>query len=1108
MLRWGSTRITRHPYRRCVHHQLRPRPPIHLPARHRQFPHRTLVAVVSLAAGSPPEAKAALQVVTRAPAVEGERCQALSRRDKENNRVMTPRDETRSGQRGTYHKFRYDTKGLRGKRLRLLTAVPTDDAGVPQDLPVGATDVISTDDEVGPNLSVRVHPPDDPKNIAYVAFDQLALYDEVTNPSTDQQRISATTTDGGTNAAYGFNFQYLATAEFFLRHIRENLDKVGSMALHIESASIAESAQYDDIVDFAIEEDEAIHTKAQVKGSRQGRELIPSDVKKVFEKLNDGTTPNIRLMTNRPLSPTLAGSCQVVSENAYVIEYARAHGAEHRPNSELIAVDSRTIGELTESLVDLVRQFRAENKKSQGRVSCRIVAVVLLHRIFSAAAGQAERRMTALEIIEALSLPDREIAEAAGAFEWGVPVAGIPSFRATVPRLALLEQLNAIARNTSDPDGRVPPVAILVGQTGNGKSALAADYCHIDHNAFSNIMWIDSRDPSTTAARVRSITQGLTGKQFGEGADASADFVGALGSHPGPWLVVFDNAPNMLALQKYMPTMGNGSVLITTANSTGDWFPRAQKLDIGEFAEEEAILCFANYAGLPDGYNREAIAGIVSRLSFVPLAVSMAGVYFKNAEGTVDELSTAYFEELEALDDMRAIPAGFDRTAFQAIKLVVKNLGQGLVSAEERRRATGILYHAALLAPELLPLNFIIAASPESANINLAELPRPTKIDPTISRSVISTLRTQSIAQRVMNLDEAGAQNAASETIAIHPLVHEILRITYLDEIPPGRLQEQALMIMYHLLGWIEGMRSEFEFFAVDQLLLHAEALLRLLDEQEPLSSLSDQANRMYGYCKAMLQLEIGKCFVARGDMTGSIEMSKAAVDSLKSLPVTPVTTFLALEAVSSVVVDLSSAGESVNYVVPFAQMAAAILLTVNLAAASETLRAFVFEKAKLLRTFLRKREEYRSVEAVQRIIVALEQFIALDTSGTVSSHDLLEQTNDDIQAGNYGPVMDMIPTLLEDANEYDRITIRCLAVVAQLHTGAFAAADEGIASLLAFEMHQDYLAVPLMQGLGKIYQAMTALADSLPTALLGRIPIVYGRTMQLYQLVQRRSSR
>ncbi|WP_176234621.1 hypothetical protein [Mycobacterium simiae] len=917
-----------------------------------------------------------------------------------------------------------------------------------------------------------------------------------------------TTTDGGTNAAYGLNFQYVTTAEFFLRHLRGNFDKVGSMALHIESGALAESADDDDIVDFAIEEDEAIRTRAQVKSSRTGRTLAPAEAKEVLEELNDDTAPNIRLMTNRPLSPKLAEVCRVVSESGRVIEYEPTGGDREGSNKELITVDSRTIGDLTESLADLVREFRKENKKSQGRVSCRIVAVLLLYRVFSAAADQSGRRMTALEIIDAIVMPDKEIAETAGAFDWGVPIAGLPSFRATVPRLGLLEQLDGIAGQTLDPDGRVPSVAILAGLTGNGKSALVADYCHINHNAFSTIMWIDSRQASITGARVRSITEVLTGRQFGEGADTSADFVGALASHPGPWLVIFDNAPSMVALQKYMPTMGNGAVIITTTNSTGDWFPQSRRLNIGEFQEDEAIRCFVNYADLSGGYNREVVREIVSALKFVPLAVSMAGVYFRNAEGTIDELSATYFEKLDALDDMRAIPAGFDRTAFQAIQLAVKNLGQGLVSAVERRRAEAVLHHAALLAPELLPINLIIAASPESVIINLAEHPEPVFVDPSISRSVISTLRTQSMAQRVMNLDETGARNAASETIAIHPLVHQILRIVYLDSLPPGRLQEQAVMIMYSLLGWIEGMRSKFEFFALDQILLHAEEHLRLLNEHEPLSSLGEQQRRAYGYCKAMLQLEIGKCYVARGDMTGSVQMSRAAVDTLESLPANPVTAFLALEALSSVVVDLSSAGESVNYVIPFAGMSTAILLSIDIAAASETFRAFIFEKAKQLRAFLRKRDEYRSIEAIGKIIAALEEFIARDTSGTVSSHDLMEEANNHMDAGNYGPVIDMIPRLLENANEYDRITFQCLAVVAQLHTSDFAAADEGIANLLAVQMYRDYLAVPLMQGLGKIYQALRALADNLPPMLSARIPAVLERTMQLHALVQRRSSR
>lgn len=82
-----------------------------------------------------------------------------------------------SGVAGTFHRFSYEATGLSGRRMRLLTDIPTNDAGVPQDLPLGITEVMSSDDVVGPNLSLRVHPVGKPSQIAYVAFDQLAIYD-------------------------------------------------------------------------------------------------------------------------------------------------------------------------------------------------------------------------------------------------------------------------------------------------------------------------------------------------------------------------------------------------------------------------------------------------------------------------------------------------------------------------------------------------------------------------------------------------------------------------------------------------------------------------------------------------------------------------------------------------------------------------------------------------------------------------------------------------------------------------------------------------------------------------------------------------------------------
>ena len=138
-----------------------------------------------------------------------------------------------------------------------------------------------------------------------------------------------TTTDGGTNAAYGFNFQFVTTAEYFLRRLRENFER--SRWLCTSNPHRWERSEHDDIVDFAIEEHEAIDTRTQVKASRKGRQLIPSDAKDVFEKLNDGEAPNIRLMTKSPMLPKLKEACQVVNEDGQVIEYAASEGDGDRP---------------------------------------------------------------------------------------------------------------------------------------------------------------------------------------------------------------------------------------------------------------------------------------------------------------------------------------------------------------------------------------------------------------------------------------------------------------------------------------------------------------------------------------------------------------------------------------------------------------------------------------------------------------------------------------------------------------------------------------------------------------------------------------------------------
>ena len=56
---------------------------------------------------------------------------------------------------------------------------------------------------------------------------------------------------GGTKAAYGYRYQYLVTAEFVLRNLRDHLSELALTVLHVEPPTLAarRAAADNDIVD-------------------------------------------------------------------------------------------------------------------------------------------------------------------------------------------------------------------------------------------------------------------------------------------------------------------------------------------------------------------------------------------------------------------------------------------------------------------------------------------------------------------------------------------------------------------------------------------------------------------------------------------------------------------------------------------------------------------------------------------------------------------------------------------------------------------------------------------------------------------------------------------
>ena len=298
--------------------------------------------------------------------------------------------------------------------------------------------------------------------------------------------------------------------------------------------------------------------------------------------------------------------------------------------------------------------------------------------------------------------------------------------------------------------------------------------------------------------------------------------------------------------------------------------------------------------------------------------------------GTVAELSQDYFAELDALEDEGAVPPGVDKTAYAAIDHAVRHLGAGIgpSSTLDVRMAQALLQRASLLAPDLIPLNYLIAATPESMLLQLGRFPDPEIADGATRRRYISIFRTQSIAHRVLLVDDVEADIDVAETIEIHPLVHEIVRELFLREIPPARLGEQLTMMMSVLIGWMSQMRHRNAFFAVDQLASHADQLLRVILQVSRFEFHQPDHVTMFKYTRSMLQLELATCRMSRGDFTSSVNLARTVLLDLAELPRDRVRDVMALVAVSSIVVDLSTAGSSAATMRPFAQLAARILLS------------------------------------------------------------------------------------------------------------------------------------------------------------------------------------
>ena len=178
------------------------------------------------------------------------------------------------------------------------------------------------------------------------------------------------------------------------------------------------------------------------------------------------------------------------------------------------------------------------------------------------------------------------------------------------PRPALLARLNRTG------DG--PPVTVLTGAWGVGKTQLAAAYARARlAGGWRLIAWVNARESESLPARLAAVAEAAVPSVGGAPpGQALRQWLEADGSR---CLLVFDDAQDLGLLRPFLPAVGAARVLITVAREPAAELATSVPVDV--FSPEEAVALLDGRTGLADEAGASAVA---AELGHLPLALDQA----------------------------------------------------------------------------------------------------------------------------------------------------------------------------------------------------------------------------------------------------------------------------------------------------------------------------------------------------------------------------------------------------------------------------------------------------------------------------------------------------
>ncbi|MBO0803218.1 MAG: tetratricopeptide repeat protein [Nocardiopsaceae bacterium] len=354
-------------------------------------------------------------------------------------------------------------------------------------------------------------------------------------------------------------------------------------------------------------------------------------------------------------------------------------------------------------------------------------------------------------------------------------------------------------------DGPAPRTVALCGLGGAGKTSTAVEYAH-RHLAEVSVCWqLRAEEPVALEADFAMLAAQLGARDPADVRDPVASVHAVLARQEADWLLIFDNAPDLASVERFLPPAGPGRILVTTQSQ--HW-PPDQALEVPTLDAEAAVSFLVSRTGSTD---RAAAADLADELGGLPLALAQAAAYMQATAMSM----RAYLELFRARQaDLlaRGEAAGHPAHVAATLGLALSELG------EQAPVALGLMRLLAFLAPEPVPLGPLLSDSGAAA-ARLTGGGVPTEIaplagDPVVCGDAVAALRRYSLVTP-----------AGDGAVLVHRLVRAVTRAA-LTAADSRRWQEAAAALVDAAVPADTGTPATWPSCAL--LLPHAQAVLHL----------------------------------------------------------------------------------------------------------------------------------------------------------------------------------------------------------------------------------------------------------------------------------------